>query len=174
MSWCLLKQSFLWSPQLLHISSSVLPLIFSVMCIMHTTNNSRSTFTPPTTTPSSSSTLSSTLTITTLPSSQTTTSLDNKTLSQAISRAIADLLPALLSSLQGHVVENRSKASAFLPSTNPYHSSTSSGPWVPLLWSLPFHLPQTCHYWSRALLVGPQAFLSMPPTLEKVFVICQG
>ena len=106
------------------------------------TNNSRSTFTPPAVSPSSSHSSSTTSisTVTTTSLSSTGVQLpDSNALSQAISRALADSLPALLSSLREHVGDNTSMSSgsatssatmsspSTVPATIHSQSSTQSG-----------------------------------------------
>ena len=106
------------------------------------TNNSRSTFTPPAVSPSSShssSTTSISTVTTTSPSSTGVQLPDSNALSQAISRALADSLPALLSSLREHVGDNTSMSSgsatssatmsspSTVPATIHSQSSTQSG-----------------------------------------------
>ena len=83
---------------------------------MRTTNNSLSTVTPSTASPSSSndsstSTTSASTSIVTSASSQSVSLPDNNALSLAISQALADSLPALLSSLREHAVQNTSSSS---------------------------------------------------------------
>ena len=176
---------------------------------MRKTNNSRSTFTLPTTSSSSShsssttSSTSCTSTVTTSPSSQTAPSLDHNALSQAISRAFADSLPALLSSLRGHVGKNTSTAFgsvassdptpslSALSSFNPYpcQPSSSSGTLVVPSFistystlgspSVVSSLPSAISVTNPPLPVGGSssgaaAPLSMPPTLAKAFVIGLG
>ena len=92
---------------------------------MRTTNNSLSTVTPSTASPSSfndssTSTTSASTSIVTSASSQSVSLPDNNALSLAISQALADSLPALLSSLREHAVQNTSSSSVPLaPSASP-------------------------------------------------------